>query len=107
MPSTDTNLADRSGSLVDSHQANDPRIMFFHFVIALLVVVLVGGLAYQQLVKVDEYAEAERKQMQRRILYPGPRGEIEDRAGRLLVGNRARHSVRLMLDELRPELRRE
>ena len=107
MPSTDTNLADRSGSLVDSHQANDPRIMFFHFVIALLVVVLVGGLAYQQLVKVDEYAEAERKQMQRRILYPGPRGEIEDRAGRLLVGNRARPSVRLMLDELRPELRRE
>ncbi|MBL9202193.1 MAG: peptidoglycan glycosyltransferase [Opitutaceae bacterium] len=107
MPSTDVNLADRNGQLVDSHQASEPRIVFFHFVIGLLLAVLLGGLAYQQLVKVDEYAEAERKQMQRRILYPGPRGEIEDRAGRLLVGNRARHSVRLMLDELRPELLRE
>ncbi len=107
MPSSDTNLADRNGQLVESHQAHDPRIVFFYFVIAALLVVLGGGLAYQQLVRVDAYAEAERQQTQRRILYPGPRGQIEDRSGRLLVGNRARLSVRLMLDELRPELRRE
>ncbi len=107
MPTDDINLADRSGQLVDTHEARDPRIVFFYFVIGALLLVLAGGLAWQQLAKVDAYAEAERQQTQRRILYPGPRGEIFDRAGRLLVGNRARHSARLMLDELRPELRRE
>ncbi|MBL9189016.1 MAG: peptidoglycan glycosyltransferase [Opitutaceae bacterium] len=107
MPSTDTNLADRSGQLVDHHTARDPRIMLFYFVIASLLALLVGGLAYQQLVKVDVYADAARQQTQRRVFYPGPRGVIEDREGRLLVGNRAQFSVRLMLDQLRPELRTE
>jgi penicillin-binding protein 2 len=107
MPSTDTNLADRGGQLIDTHEARDPRIASFYFLIAALLLGLGGGLAYQQLVRVGAYAEAERQQTQRRILYPGPRGEIFDRHGRLLVGNRARHSVRLMLDELRPEMHRE
>lgn len=107
MPSTDTNLADRSGQLVDTHSARDPRIVLFYIFIALLLSVLVGGLAYQQLVKVDLYADAARQQTQRRVFYPGPRGVIEDREGRLLVGNRAQFSVRLMLDQIRPELRRE
>ncbi|MDP3071334.1 MAG: penicillin-binding transpeptidase domain-containing protein [Opitutaceae bacterium] len=107
MPSTDTNLADRSGQLVDLHTARDPRIVLFYFFIAVLLALLIGGLAYQQLVKVDAYADAARQQTQRRVFYPGPRGVIEDREGRLLVGNRAQFSVRLMLDQLRPELRRE
>ena len=72
-----------------------------------LLLTLVSGLAYQQLRKVGEHADAERQQTQRRILYPGPRGNIEDREGRVLVGNRARFSVRLLLDALGPEFRRE
>ncbi len=107
MPSSETNLADRSGHLVETHRGYDPRIVFFYFLLAGLLLVLVCGLAYEQLTKVNEYAEAERKQTQRRILYPGPRGNIEDRHGNLLVGNRARFSARLMLDQIKPELRRE
>ena len=103
----DTNLADRSGSLVESHKNYQPRVVFFYFVIFALLLTLAGGLAYQQLLNRDRHRDTERVQNQRRILVPGPRGNIYDREGRLLVGNRARFSVVLYLDELRPEFRRE
>jgi penicillin-binding protein 2 len=95
------------GHHVDRHTGYDPRIVFFYFVLVTLLVTLAVGLAYQQLFKVDEHASAERKQNQRRIVYPGPRGNIYDREQRLLVGNRPRFSVRLLLDSLRPEIRTE
>ena len=41
------------------------------------------------------------------MLVPGPRGNIYDRDGRLLVGNRSRFAVTLYLDELRREFRTE
>lgn len=107
MPATDINLADRSGSLLESHKSYDPRILFFYFLLAALLLVLAGGLAYQQLTKVGKYANAERQQNQRRILVPGPRGNIYDREGRLLVGNTHRFAVILHLDELKAELHRE
>jgi penicillin-binding protein 2 len=98
---------ERSGSLVHSYKAYDPRIIFFYFVIAALLLTLIGGLAYQQLIRADVYRDAEKKQTQRRILIPGPRGSIWDRNGKLLAGNRPRFSVVLYLDELRKEFRRE
>src|SRR5688572_18882842 len=107
MGTTDNNLAERSGNLLEAHKSYDPRIVFFYFVLAGLLLTLLAGLAYQQLGKVSEYADAERQQNQRRILFPGPRGNIEDRNGNVLVNNRARFSVRLLLDQLRPELRSE
>lgn len=107
MASTDVNLADRSGNLVESHKGYDPRIIFFYFALAVLLLTLVCGLAYQQLIKTGVHNEAARQQNQRRIIMPGPRGNIYDREGRVLVGNRARFSAVLYVDELRPELRRE
>jgi penicillin-binding protein 2 len=107
MSTTETNLAERSGNLVETRQGYDPRIVFFHFVVAALLLTLVGGLFYQQLMRTDVYAERERVQNQRRILVPGPRGNIYDRNGTLLVGNRPRFAVVLYLDELRQEFRRE
>ncbi|MEO7600117.1 MAG: penicillin-binding transpeptidase domain-containing protein [Opitutus sp.] len=98
---------DRSGTLVETHKSYQPRILFFHFVIALLLLLLVGGLAYQQLINTSVYHERERVQNQRRVLVPGPRGNIYDRNGQLLVGNRPRFAVVLYLDELRQEFRRE
>lgn len=98
---------DAPGHLVDRRKGYDPRILFFYFVLAALLLILAAGLAYQQLRKVGEHANAERVQNQRRIVYPGPRGNIYDRHQRLLVGNRARFSVRLLLDALRPEIRAE
>lgn len=107
MATTDTNLADRSGSLVESYKNYDPRIIFFYFLITALLITLICGLAYQQLSKSGEHANAERQQNQRRILVPGPRGNIYDRHHKLLVGNRPRFSVRLLLDQVRPEILRE
>ncbi len=107
MATNDVNLADRSGNLVESYKGYDPRIILFYFLIFALLLTLAIGLGYQQLSKTNEYAVAEKRQNQRRILVPGPRGYIYDREGRLLVGNRARFSVRLLLDEIRPEILRE
>jgi penicillin-binding protein 2 len=107
MATSDVNLADRSGNLVESHKGYDPRIVFFYFIMAALLLTLAAGLAYRQLAKMDEYADAERQQNQRRVLFPGPRGNIYDRKGRLLVGNNHRFAVMLHLDELKDELRRE
>jgi penicillin-binding protein 2 len=99
--------AERPGSLVETHKGYDPRILLFYPLIALLLLVLAGGLAYQQLIRTDVYHQREKQQNQRRILMPGPRGNIFDREGRLLVGNRARFAVTLNLDELRSEFVRE
>lgn len=100
-------LSSQSGNLVESHKGYDPRVILFYFIVAILLLTLAGGIAYQQLFRTDEHHERERMQSQRRILVPGPRGNIYDRDGRLIVGNRPRFSVVLYLDELRREFRRE
>ena len=108
MPTSESNLADHSGGLLESHKGYDPRVIFFYFVVAALLLILVGGLAYQQLFKSETYNERERVQSQRRVLVPGPRGNIYARDGvTVLVGNRPRFSVVLYLDELKSEFLRE
>lgn len=107
MATSEVNLADRSGSLVESHKGYDPRIVFFHFLIAALLITLVCGLSYQQLIKTGLHTEKERQQNERRVIVPGPRGNIYDRDGRVLVTNRPVFSVVLYVDELRAELRKE
>lgn len=104
MPASDVNLADRNGKLLESHKGYDPRLILFYFVLAGMLLLLAGGLAYQQLSRTGKHREAERQQNQRRVIYPGPRGNIYDRHGRVLVGNRPRFSVRLQLDALRREM---
>lgn len=108
MPSSESNLAEHSGGLLESHKGYDPRVIFFYFVVAALLLILAGGLAYQQLFKSDTYHERERVQSQRRVLVPGPRGNIYARDGvTVLVGNRPRFSVVIYLDELKSEFLRE
>jgi penicillin-binding protein 2 len=85
----------------------DPRIIAFHGLVALLLLVLASGLAYQQIFKGAIHHEQERQQNERRIITPGSRGDMVDRNGKLLVGNRPRNAVVLYLDELRPEFRTE
>jgi penicillin-binding protein 2 len=98
---------ERSGGLVESRLGFDPRLLAFHGVIALLFLVLAGGLAYQQILKGALHHEQERLQNERRVIELGPRGNIYDREGRRLVENRSRFAVVLDLDELRSEFRRE
>jgi len=98
---------ERSGSLVESKTGFDPRLVVFHGIVAVLLAILTGGLAYQQILKGAMHHEQERQQNERRVIVPGPRGNIYDRNGKLLVGNRPRFAVVLYLDELRGEFRRE
>jgi penicillin-binding protein 2 len=85
----------------------NPRVLLFHGLIAALLLTLIGGLAWQQLLRTDYYHAHERTQSERRILVPGPRGNIFDREGRLLAGNRPRFGVTLALDQLHAEFRQE
>lgn len=108
MATDDVNLADRPGSLVESHKGYDLRIIFFYFAVAALLLVLACGLAYQQIIKTADHDKTEKFQNQRRVLIPGPRGNIYARDGvTTLVGNKPRFAVMLHLDELKLELRRE
>jgi len=94
-------------SIIETYKPQRPRLLLFHFLIGGIMLVLATGLAYRQLFRSGDYGERERLQNQRRVLVPGPRGNIYDRAGRLLVGNRSRFAVTLYLDELRREFRTE
>ncbi len=98
---------DRAGSIMESHRGYDPRLWLFYGLTVLLLGTLAAGLAYQQLGRTVEHREREIVQSQRRVVVPGPRGNIFDREGRLLVGNRPRFAVTLNLDELRSEFRKE
>ena len=91
----------------DIERRDNPRILFFFWVNAVLTLILVLGLARQQFFLKDSYADMERRQTERRIFLPGPRGDIYDRNGQLLVGNRPHYSASVILDDLRPEFRAE
>lgn len=102
-----SSASERSRGLVESHRGYDPRLWLFHGGLVLMLGVLASGLAYQQLGRADLHRERETVQSQRRVVVPGPRGNVFDREGRLLVGNRPRFAVTLNLDELRIEFRKE
>jgi penicillin-binding protein 2 len=93
--------------LIESRTHRNPRLLLFHGAVVALVVVLTSGLAYRQLLNTGLYTERERLQNLRRVISPGPRGNIYDREGRLLVANRPRFSVVLDLAGLRSEFRTE
>ena len=100
-------LGNERGSLVETHKSYDPRVIVFYLFVAVLLLILTGGLAYQQLIRSDSFHESESLQSKRRVLVPGPRGNIYDRDGRPLVANRPRFAVNLYLGELRKEFRAE
>jgi penicillin-binding protein 2 len=93
--------------LIETHSARNPRLLLFHGVVAALLLLLTSGLVYRQLFRTTLYNERERLQSLRRIVVPGPRGNLYDRDGQMLVGNRPRFSVVLNLAELRSEFRAE
>jgi len=90
--------------VVQHYRQMNPRLGVFYVVFTILFGVLASGLAWRQLVMHQEYRERQTKQSQRRVVQPGPRGNIYDYSGRLLVGNRPRFSAVVYLEELRAEL---
>ncbi|MDQ8194838.1 penicillin-binding protein 2 [Coraliomargarita sp. SDUM461004] len=91
----------------DVHRGENPRILFFFWIVMGASLTLVLGLGWRQLVAYQKYEEIEKRQTERRVLKPGPRGDIYDRKGNLLVGNRPHYSAVVYLDDLRREFRTE
>ncbi len=94
-------------SAYDIHKGDNPRIRLLLTIVGLATLVLLGGMAWQQLIAGRAYREMEKRQTLRQVLLPGPRGEILDRHGRLLVGNRPLFSAVLYLDDVRADFRQE
>lgn len=92
--------------LVDFYRMSNPRLTLLAAVFATLFVILGGGLAWRQMAMKEEYDRMQLRQNHRRILQSAPRGNIYDRNGVLLVGNRSRFAAVLYLNELRPEFRK-
>ncbi len=80
------------------------RFRIFAWVYLFLFITLLGTLFLRQVIEREDYTEKERKQGQRRILKPGARGDVFDRNGNLLIGNRAHYSANLHLELLNPEI---
>jgi len=91
----------------DSFVAVRTRMFILVGVFITLLVILLVGLYRVQILQHDDMSESLEKQNLRRIVIPGPRGDIYDRDGRLLVGNRPIFSAVLYLNELRREFQKE
>ena len=94
-------------SRFDLHRGDKPRMVFLLLVTLAASLLLILGLAWLQLIAPHKFEAIEKKQIERRILNPGPRGDIYDRNGKLLVGNRPHYTAVVYLDDLRPEFRKE
>ena len=80
------------------------RLGIFRLIYATLILIICSFLAYRQLFQYKQFKEQERKQGQRRIIRPGPRGDVFDRQGKLLIGNKAHFSAKLHLDSVEKEI---
>lgn len=72
-----------------------------------MFLVLIGGLMYRQLIMHDSYVQTGIRQSHQRIVKPGARGDIFDRNGKLLVGNRPMFSAVVYYENIRSEFRKE
>ena len=93
--------------IAEKHIPEAKRLRPIFFLCGILLLILATTLGYRQLYQASEYREIERKQAHRRILRPGPRGDVFDRDGRLLIGNRAHYSAVIKLEALRKEIQLE
>ena len=91
----------------DQFKQWNPRLNVFFVALAVVISVLIAGLAWRQLILQGEWKQKEERQNMRRVIQPGPRGDILDRHGNVLVGNRPRFSAVVYLRELREEFDQE
>ncbi|MDR0428439.1 MAG: hypothetical protein LBG86_00165 [Puniceicoccales bacterium] len=83
------------------------RIWTFYIILISVYVYLVFGLFWRQILQHRHFLAKERQQSHRRILTAASRGNIYDRNGRLLAGNRLRFSLVAYLNELQAEFAQE
>lgn len=90
-----------------TYSNSNPRLYPIYCIFAAMFIALFAALAYRQLFLYDHYSKVGRQQSQRRIVKPGARGDIYDRKGRLIVGNRPVFSAVVYSTDVNPELIRE
>ncbi|WP_099187561.1 penicillin-binding transpeptidase domain-containing protein [Tepidibacter mesophilus] len=73
-------------------------VLKFSFVVIFSIVIL--KLGYMTTIKGDYYFDQAQNKVYKKILVESPRGEIRDRYGRLLAGNRASFTVQLLKNEI-------
>lgn len=93
--------------LAKQFHSENRRYHVFRIFYGILFLVLVIFITKLQLIESEKFEEKERKQGQRRILHPGARGDVLDREGRLLIGNKAQFSAVIHLDALKSEIWKE
>ncbi len=91
---------------IELHRTSNARLWALGLGYLGLLCVLGAGLFYRQVILSSTYKRQEDSQSLRRIIQPGPRGNIYDRKGRLLVGNQARFSLVLYLSDLKESFRK-
>ena len=89
--------------ILEKHHPEDRRLRIFKAFFGFLFVTLLCFLLFRQVWQREEYEQKERKQGQRRIIRPGARGDVTDRDGHLLIGNKAHYSAVLQLEFLKKE----
>lgn len=67
---------------------------------AVIFSIIILKLGYMTIIKGDYYFEQAQNKVYKKILVESPRGEIRDRYGRLLAGNRASFTVQLLKNEI-------
>ncbi len=90
--------------LYEKHHPESRRLWLFKVIFGTLFSILFFVLSYRQIFQNADFLEKERKQGQRRIIRPGPRGDVIDREGNLLIGNRAHFSATLHIEQLKSEI---
>lgn len=72
-----------------------------------VIVFLISGLFYRQIIQHTLFLQKEAYQNQRRMIIPAPRGHILDRNGKIVVQNKPIFNLQLFLDDIRQEVRQE
>jgi penicillin-binding protein 2 len=98
-------MSDLSLNPFESASAGNRRLLHAGVLFFLGFSVLVGSLMRLQWLERDDLKARESYQTYRRVIREGPRGNIYDRNGVLLAGNRPLYSVGIYLNELRGEFR--
>ncbi|MGL5258128.1 MAG: penicillin-binding transpeptidase domain-containing protein [Proteocatella sp.] len=81
----------------------DDRNKFFFKIVILCFVVLIFKSFYLTTIKGDEYSEIADNKIYKKISIDAPRGEIRDRNGTLLAGNKPVFSVEISANEIEAE----
>jgi penicillin-binding protein 2 len=86
---------------------NNRRVAILGVFFLLIFLFLAGGLCYRQIIQHDHFCQKEKRQNQRCIIIPAPRGDIYDRNGKLLVCNKPSFDLHLYFDDIHAEVRQE